>query len=193
MNSFKSYFSVLVLGVLAALASADRGRMVRLASPSSVTFQRCTTRSTNTLRRPSLVAPSCPGPSAVVPLAFAIPGNGIPEQVFVGGTLNFLNIYNALVTGRVLLSWFPQAQGIAALRPLYTVTDPFLNLFRGLGLNFAGLDFSILPAFFLLQATTNAFVALGAEIPKELQSHPPSHVEPRLQPSRRRNVANLMP
>jgi len=44
------------------------------------------------------------------------------------------SIYNALVTARILLSWFPQAQGISALQPLFLVTDPFLNLFRGLGL-----------------------------------------------------------
>ena len=49
------------------------------------------------------------------------------------------------------------------LQPLFVVTDPFLNLFRGLGLNFGGLDFSILPAFFLLNALTNAVPALGAD------------------------------
>ena len=61
-------------------------------------------------------------------------------QVFVGGGITFLTIYNYLVTGRILLSWFPQAQGVAALQPLFVVTDPFLNALRGLGLVVFGLD-----------------------------------------------------
>ena len=85
------------------------------------------------------------------------------EFVVISGTLNFLALYNALITARILLSWFPQAQGQPLLQPLFVVTDPFLNLFRGLGLNFGGLDFSILPAFFLLNALTNAVPALGAD------------------------------
>ena len=43
--------------------------------------------------------------------AMAIPGYGVAEQVFVGGFANFLSIYNLVITARVLLSWFPQAQG----------------------------------------------------------------------------------
>jgi hypothetical protein len=40
-----------------------------------------------------------------------IKGYGVAEQVFVGGFANFLSIFNIVITGRVLLSWFPQAQG----------------------------------------------------------------------------------
>jgi YggT family protein len=64
--------------------------------------------------------------------AMAIPGYGIAEQVFVGGFQNFLSIYNLVITARILLSWFPQAQGVALLQPVYAITDPYLNLFRGL-------------------------------------------------------------
>jgi len=64
------------------------------------------------------------------PLAMAIPGNGIAEQVVVGGFGNFLAIYNTVITARILLSWFPQAAGVAALQPVYQITDPYLNLFR---------------------------------------------------------------
>jgi hypothetical protein len=64
--------------------------------------------------------------------AMAIPGYGIAEQVFVGGFQNFLSIYNLVITARILLSWFPQAQGVAVLQPVYAITDPYLNLFRGL-------------------------------------------------------------
>lgn len=62
----------------------------------------------------------------------AIPGYGVAEQVFVGGFQNFLSIYNLVITARILLSWFPQAQGVAVLQPVYAITDPYLNLFRGL-------------------------------------------------------------
>lgn len=44
--------------------------------------------------------------------AMAIPGYGVTEQIFVGGFANFLSIYNLIITARILLSWFPQAQGL---------------------------------------------------------------------------------
>lgn len=99
--------------------------------------------------------------------AMAIPGNGIAEQVVVGGFLNFLSIYNLVITGRILLSWFPQAQGVAALQPVYAITDPYLNLFRGLIPPVFGLDLSPLLAFFLLSVMTNATVALGCDMTPE--------------------------
>jgi len=119
------------------------------------------------------------------PLAYAIPGNGLAEQALVGGSLNFLTIFNYCVTARVLLSWFPQAQGIAVLRPLFLLVDPYLNVFRGLGLSFAGIDFSVLPAFFLLSASQNALASLGAdEVPSHFLPLPPHGVIPRPQPVR---------
>ena len=42
-------------------------------------------------------------------------GYGVAEQVFVGGFANFLSVYNIVITARVLLSWFPQAQGMLYL------------------------------------------------------------------------------
>jgi uncharacterized protein YggT (Ycf19 family) len=119
------------------------------------------------------------------PLAYAIPGNGLAEQALVGGGLNFLSIFNYCVTARVLLSWFPQAASIGALRPLFLLVDPYLNTFRGLGLNFAGIDFSVLPAFFLLTASQNALVSLGADgAPLHFKPLPPRGVTPRPQPIR---------
>ncbi|CAN0358994.1 unnamed protein product, partial [Hapterophycus canaliculatus] len=41
-------------------------------------------------------------------MAAAIPGDSFAGEVVVGGLLNFLSIYNILITGRVLLSWVPQ-------------------------------------------------------------------------------------
>jgi YggT family protein len=99
----------------------------------------------------------------------AIPGNGLAEQVFVGGFANFLTVYNYVITARIILSWIPQAQGVGALQPLYSITDPFLNLFRGVIPTLGGLDFSPLLAFFLLNVVTNATAAVGCEIPPEMR------------------------
>jgi YggT family protein len=125
-----------------------------------------------------------------------IPGYGVMEQVFVGtygkfavlpkstldshsccccrcrcrnigGFTNFLSIYNLIITARILLSWFPQAQGIGALQPVYAITDPYLNLFRGIIPPLFGLDFSPILAFFLLNLLSNATAAVGCEIPPE--------------------------
>merc|ERR1712071_670890 len=101
------------------------------------------------------------------PLCMAIPGNGLGEQIFVGGLGNFLSIYNLVITGRVLLSWFPQAQQMELLQPVFAITDPYLNLFRGLLPPIFGLDLSPLLAFFALNAATTATAALGCDMPKQ--------------------------
>jgi uncharacterized protein YggT (Ycf19 family) len=102
--------------------------------------------------------------------AMAIPGYGVAEQVFVGGFSNFLSIYNLIITARVLLSWVPQAQSIGALQPIFQITDPYLNLFRGIIPSIGGLDLSPLAAFFLLNVLTNATAAVGCELTPEMKS-----------------------
>ena len=89
------------------------------------------------------------------------------SPVFVGGFSNFLNIYNLLITARILLSWFPQAQGVGALQPLYQITDPFLNLFRGVIPPLFGLDFSPIAAFFLLNVLIQGTAAVGCDLPHD--------------------------
>jgi YggT family protein len=106
-------------------------------------------------------------------LAMAIPGYGVAEQVLVGGFANFLSIYNLVITARILLSWFPQAQGIGLLQPVYAVTDPYLNLFRGILPPIFGLDLSPILAFFLLSVLGNATAAVGAETPPHLNNRLP--------------------
>merc|ERR1719223_1074075 len=96
--------------------------------------------------------------------AVAIPGYGVAEQVFVGGFQNFLSIYNIVITGRILLSWFPQAQSIGLLQPVFQITDPYLNLFRNIIPPIFGLDLSPILAFFLLNALTSATAAVGADL-----------------------------
>lgn len=104
--------------------------------------------------------------------AMAIPGYGLAEQVFVGGFGNFLSIFNLVITARILLSWFPQAQSVGLLQPVYAITDPYLNLFRGLIPPLFGLDLSPLLAFFLLSVLQNATAAVGAEIPPNMKNLP---------------------
>jgi YggT family protein len=100
------------------------------------------------------------------PLAMAIPGYGVAEQVFVGGFANFLQIYNYVITARILLSWFPQAQGIGALQPVFAITDPYLNLFRGIIPPVFGLDLSPILAFFTLNVLSSTTASIGMEMKK---------------------------
>lgn len=102
-------------------------------------------------------------------LGMIIPGNSPVEAVLVEGTGNFLAIYNYLITVRIILSWIPQAQGIALLRPVYQLCDPYLNLFRGLIPPIGPLDLSVLPAFFLLNFAQDAVPALGMDVPAKLK------------------------
>eukprot|EP00285_Hemiselmis_virescens_P013531 CAMPEP_0173391158 /NCGR_PEP_ID=MMETSP1356-20130122/17560_1 /TAXON_ID=77927 ORGANISM="Hemiselmis virescens, Strain PCC157" /NCGR_SAMPLE_ID=MMETSP1356 /ASSEMBLY_ACC=CAM_ASM_000847 /LENGTH=186 /DNA_ID=CAMNT_0014348725 /DNA_START=11 /DNA_END=571 /DNA_ORIENTATION=+ len=95
--------------------------------------------------------------------AAAIPGQSLGEDIFVGGAATFFQIFNNLLLGRVLLSWFPAAQGAAFLQPLYNVCDPYLGLFRGILPPIFGIDLSPVLAFTFLQVSGGAMVALGAQ------------------------------
>ena len=77
--------------------------------------------------------------------------------------MTFLQLYNYVITGRILLSWFPQSQGVALLQPIFVLSDPFLNTFRGLVPSIGGIDLSPLLGFFLLNVLTNATAAIGCE------------------------------
>jgi uncharacterized protein YggT (Ycf19 family) len=162
----KTFLLSLLLGVSAVSASVFLPYDVKSSgfprSKVSGSYQ----KSDISRRELTRLRQSCSTNGAV---GMAIPGYGIAEQVFVGGFGNFLSIYNIVITARVLLSWFPQAQGIAVLQPVFQITDPYLNLFRGLIPPIFGLDLSPLLAFFLLNVLTNATAALGAEITPEMR------------------------
>ncbi|CAB9500828.1 YGGT family [Seminavis robusta] len=127
------------------------------------------TVSPNDFRKDFSYGPRRPITGSMKGTAMAIPGYGVAEQVMVGGFANFLSIYNIIITGRILLSWIPQAQGIGLLQPVYQITDPYLNLFRGIIPPVFGLDLSPILAFFFLSFLGNVTTAVGAEIPEELQ------------------------
>ena len=105
------------------------------------------------------------------------------EVILVDGGVNFLSLYGGVLTLRILLSWFPQAQGIALLRPIFTVSDAYLNLFRGVIPAVAGLDLSPIAAFFVLNLLTSSVASLAANSPQQRmpQALRPREISDRLQ------------
>ncbi|MCP9880934.1 YggT family protein [Cyanobium sp. Alchichica 3B3-8F6] len=77
-----------------------------------------------------------------------------------------LGIYIVVLLVRVLLSWFPNLDwGNPLLSTVSSITDPYLNAFRGLIPPLGGLDLSAILAFLALQLVQsllqNASVSLG--------------------------------
>lgn len=63
-----------------------------------------------------------------------------------------LQIYSLVLFVRVLLSWFPNLDwSNPILSAVVSISDPFLNVFRGLIPPIGGLDLSVIIAFFSLQ------------------------------------------
>ena len=91
-----------------------------------------------------------------------LPPDSIGEIVLVEGGVNFLQLYQGVLSLRILLSWFPQAQGVAVLRPIFTASDVYLNLFRGVVPPIGGIDISPIGAFFVLNLLTSSVASLGA-------------------------------
>lgn len=63
---------------------------------------------------------------------------------------NFLQIYIAILTVRVLATWFIQDWSGQPWATLAQLTDPYLNLFRQVIPPVGGLDLSPILAFLLL-------------------------------------------
>lgn len=68
-----------------------------------------------------------------------------------------LMIYSVFLLIRVLLSWFPNLDwgSNPILSGLSSITDPYLNLFRGLIPPLGGIDLSALVAFLALNLALN--------------------------------------
>ena len=63
-----------------------------------------------------------------------------------------LEIYSLILLVRVLLSWFPNMDwSNPVLSTVSSITDPYLNAFRGLIPPLGGLDLSAILAFLALQ------------------------------------------
>jgi len=61
------------------------------------------------------------------------------------------DVYTWLLIVRILMTWFPIDPYNPLVRFIARVTDPFLNLFRGLLPPMGGLDLSPILAFFALR------------------------------------------
>ncbi|GAB2217686.1 hypothetical protein Droror1_Dr00000890 [Drosera rotundifolia] len=97
--------------------------------------------------------------------AAVLHGNSVAGVVVANGVLNFLNIYNILLTVRLVLTWFPSTPP-AIVSPFSMICDPYLNIFRGIIPPLGGtLDLSPILAFIALNAFTNVTAALPAELP----------------------------
>ena len=63
-----------------------------------------------------------------------------------------ISIYTLVLLVRVLLSWFPNLDwSNPVLSTVSSITDPYLNAFRGLIPPLGGLDLSAIVAFIALQ------------------------------------------
>ena len=125
------------------------------------------TQNKNKKNSASALAPAAPNAPSSPAAGFAalIPGNSSAEIVFTSGISSFLSLYNATIIGRLLLSWWPQAPQ-AIVQPLATLTDPYLNLFRGLIPPLGGtIDLSPILAFVTLDLLTSSAAALPCEMP----------------------------
>ena len=77
-------------------------------------------------------------------------------SVLVGNLIGVLaqtiSIYTLILLVRVLLSWFPNLDwSNPLLSTVSSITDPYLNAFRGLIPPLGGLDLSAIVAFIALQ------------------------------------------
>ena len=71
--------------------------------------------------------------------------------LFLNVLINTLQYYSVILIVRVLLSWFPNLDwGNPLLATLGSITDPYLNAFRGLIPPLGGLDLSAILAFLAL-------------------------------------------
>jgi len=95
-------------------------------------------------------------------LAAMIPGDSAVESVITSGIYSTLNIYNTLLIGRLILTWFPNPPRQLTY-PLATLCDPYLGLFRGLIPPLGGIDLSPILAFTVL----NVFQGTAAALPCE--------------------------
>ena len=71
-------------------------------------------------------------------------------------------LFSYLLLIRVLLTWFPGVDwNNGVLSALSSITDPYLNIFRGVIPPIGGFDISSLLAFFLLNFIMNALFGVA--------------------------------
>ncbi len=73
-----------------------------------------------------------------------------------------ISIYSYILIIRVLLTWFPNLDwSNPILANISSITDPYLNMFRGIIPPLGGLDLSPILAFVVLDLAGNLIIRLG--------------------------------
>lgn len=92
----------------------------------------------------------------------------MPAQIIapiIQGVSTFLSIYLVLIFIRILLSWFPNIDwSNSVFSTLSQLTDPYLNIFRGIIPPIGGLDLSAIIAIFALQILSGLVSSAGNQI-----------------------------
>tara|TARA_Y100001970_G_C14253757_1_gene873631 strand:+ start:2714 stop:2992 length:279 start_codon:yes stop_codon:yes gene_type:complete len=77
-----------------------------------------------------------------------------------------LSIFQFILLIRVLLTWFPGIDwSNGFLSTLRSITDPYLDIFRGIIPPLGGLDISPILAFILLNIVSDLLIRLSYSIP----------------------------
>ena len=84
----------------------------------------------------------------------------------LGVLASTIGIYLFVLLVRVLLSWFPNLDWASnpALSAISSITDPYLNTFRGLIPPLGGLDLSAILAFIVLNLAQGWMEGLSAQL-----------------------------
>ena len=72
-------------------------------------------------------------------------------------------VYLFVLFVRVLLSWFPNMAGNPVIGGVASITDPYLNIFRGVIPPIGGIDLSALLAFITLNLLQSLLMASSAQ------------------------------
>ena len=73
-----------------------------------------------------------------------------------------IQIYNFLLIIRILLTWFPNLDSTnPIISNLYAITDPYLNIFRGVIPPIGGIDLSPILAFISLNLIQSLIFVLA--------------------------------
>jgi len=84
----------------------------------------------------------------------------------IGVLAQTISIYTLVLLVRVLLSWFPNLDwgSNPVLSTVSSITDPYLNAFRGLIPPIGGLDLSAILAFLALQLGQSLLLSAGGAL-----------------------------
>lgn len=74
-----------------------------------------------------------------------------------------VSVYLFVLFVRLLLSWFPNMAGNPVIGGVASITDPYLNIFRGVIPPIGGIDLSAILAFITLNLLESLLMASSAQ------------------------------